>query len=228
MILRQGWALPPIERVHLLNDFEYCLKASNLFNLLLLRHRRSRAGYKVGNTFIENVMAVSIITFVFLLFFVGVDGVVRKEASLINTLRRAIGGDRYVAKGSLLTPAEKNFMYSLQRVAKDMKLILAIKVRVADIIVPRKTLSKREWWKRFRFLSQKHIDFVFVDQNFMPIIAVELNDRSHMEKGRASRDKELKEVFNNASVPLLFVPASRKYNQVQLHSALLTEVKRHG
>lgn len=173
-------------------------------------------------------MAVSIFTFIILLLFVGVDGTVRKEGSFINTFRRAIGGDKYVAKGSLLTPAEKNFMYLLQRIARDMELILTIKVRVADIIEPRKTMTKSEWWKRFRFLSQKHIDFIFLDKNFMPIIAVELNDRSHLEKGRATRDKELKDIFNNASVPLLFVPAFRKYNQVQLHSAVLTEVRRYG
>lgn len=139
-------------------------------------------------------------------------------------LIRAFSSNKYVPKGALLTPAEKNFMYALQRFASKNKLGVAIKVRVADIVEPRKTFSKKLWWKRFRFLSQKHIDYVLFNKEYLPVLAIELNDRSHLEKHRVKRDKELESAFNNASIPLLFITAKRKYDQAELSQKILTRM----
>ncbi len=135
-----------------------------------------------------------------------------------------IFSNKFAAKGALLSPAEKNFMHALQQFASKNKLGVAIKVRVADIVEPRKTLSKRLWWKRFRFLSQKHIDYVLLNDEYFPILAIELNDRSHDEKHRAKRDKQLANVFYNANVPLLFIPAQRRYDQKNLSKIILNKI----
>lgn len=139
-------------------------------------------------------------------------------------LIRAFSNNKYVSKGALLTPAEKNFMYALQRFASKNKLGVAIKVRAADIVEPRKTFSKKLWWKRFRFLSQKHIDYVLINKEYLPVLAIELNDRSHLEKHRVKRDKQLESVFHNTSVPLLFITAKRKYDQGELSQKILTRM----
>ena len=172
------------------------------------------------------MFAYTLITVIILVLVVGVDSAIRQENNIFSLVSRRLAGDKYVARGALLTPAEKIFFYSLVTFAKSNGLTVVMKVRAADLIEPRKTLTKNEWWKRFRFLSQKHIDFVLLDLDMKPVIAIELNDRSHLEKERALRDVELMNAFLNASFPILFVPARSRYNQVLLSQAIVRELNR--
>lgn len=111
--------------------------------------------------------------------------------SVFHHAENSHGNPAFIAKDGLLTEAEKNFLYPLSVVSQRLNLDLAIKVRVADLIEPVATLDKKTWWKRFRFVAQKHIDFVFLDSDSRPVIAIELNDKSHGEDDRKERDTSL-------------------------------------
>ncbi len=134
----------------------------------------------------------------------------------------------FVAKTSLLSDAEKNFLSPLSVVSKRLNLGLVIKVRVADLIEPASSGDKKIWWKRFRFIAQKHIDYVLLDSDSRPVIAIELNDKSHEEDHRMERDDSLLAAFSDANIPLLFVPAAHEYATGNLEKTVLHELEKFG
>lgn len=116
----------------------------------------------------------------------------------------------YVPAGDLLTAYEKQFFRSLRICAQEWRLGVCFKPRAADIVKPQACASRETWWRRFRFLSQRHIDFVLLDRSFRPVLAIELNDASHLRENRRKRDAELAAVFAAAGVPLVFVEGEQR------------------
>jgi hypothetical protein len=80
---------------------------------------------------------------------------------------------------------------------------------VPNIIEPTGSLDKKTWWKRFRFIAQKYVDFVLIEIHSRPVIAIELNDKSH---GQSDRQKLLLDVFTDAYIPLLFIQVANEYD----------------
>ena len=74
-------------------------------------------------------------------------------------------------------------------------------VRIADVILVGGRKNK-QWWRAFRKISSKHVDFVVVDCGFNILCAIEIDDSSHFEKSRVARDKFVDRIFRQAGVPL--------------------------
>lgn len=148
--------------------------------------------------------------------------------AVFHVTKNSIGKPAFIAKDGLLSAAEKNFLGPLSVVSQRLNLDLVIKVRVADLIEPASSVDKKTWWKRFRFVAQKHIDFVFLDSDSRPVIAIELNDKSHEEGHRMERDDSLLAAFTDANVPLLFVPAAKDYSPWMIERDILTALKTFG
>jgi len=86
------------------------------------------------------------------------------------------------------------------------------KVRVADVMIPKKGLSPSERQRAFNKISAKHFDFLLCDNNDLSVIcAVELNDSSHQSSNRQKRDEFLKGACGAAGIPLIQVPAKSSY-----------------
>lgn len=125
------------------------------------------------------------------------------------------GGDSadypYQSAGALFSPAERSFYGVLNQAVGENALVLG-KVRVADVLTPRKGLSRSEWQKAFNKISAKHFDFVLCKNDDLSIIcAIELDDSSHNSKNRQKRDEFLKGTCEAASIPLIQVPAKSGY-----------------
>lgn len=117
----------------------------------------------------------------------------------------------YQSAEVLFTPAERSFYGVLEQSVGESAKVLG-KVRVADVIKPRKGLSRSEWQKAFNKISAKHFDFLLCKNDELSIIcAIELDDSSHNSKNRQKRDELLKSVCEAASVPLIQVPAKAGY-----------------
>jgi len=109
----------------------------------------------------------------------------------------------------LFTEAEKNFLSVLDK-ATDYRVFG--KSRIADIVKPKKGLSRKEWNKHFWAVSSKHFDYVLCERESLEVVCViELNDSSHNRADRTSRDMLVQRVCDSSSLPLLWVPASRNY-----------------
>ncbi|EDZ3755525.1 DUF2726 domain-containing protein [Salmonella enterica] len=111
----------------------------------------------------------------------------------------------FVSAGQLMTEREQRFLRRLDRVTDTRQWRLCPQVRVADIVrvAPDRKSGSREWWQLFRLVSQWHCDVVITDRTGRIIVAVELDDRSHLALKRQRRDLLLEEVLKQAGIPLL-------------------------
>ncbi|HBC1012802.1 TPA: DUF2726 domain-containing protein [Escherichia coli] len=82
---------------------------------------------------------------------------------------------------------------------------LMAQVRVADIIKPSKKYpyKSKEYIALFRQISQWHVDYIILSNEFNIICAIELDDKTHEQPKRKERDEIINEAFRQSGVPLL-------------------------
>lgn len=128
----------------------------------------------------------------------------------------------------LFTPAEKRFLSSLDKAVSSHYRVFG-KVRIADLILPKKGLSKKKWNKHFWQISSKHFDFVLCDKvTFEPIAVVELNDKSHHRSDRVKRDALVKQVCVSAGVPLIWIRARASYSKEVIFSEIMEAIENYS
>lgn len=132
------------------------------------------------------------------------------------------GNFQYRKIDGLFTAAERSFLGVLKLSVSNEVEVFG-KVRVADVITPRKGQSRSDWQKAFNKISSKHFDFLLCSKGDLSILcAIELNDKSHHSKKVTRRDKFLQAACKSAGVPLIQIPAKATY-QVTTLSAILSE-----
>ncbi len=90
----------------------------------------------------------------------------------LRSLNRQSGAAReypYIKSGMLLTKGEKVFYDSLL-VSLPPSCVIAIKVRLGDLISVKKGLSKKEALIARSKIQQKHIDFVLCRRDSMEVV----------------------------------------------------------
>jgi len=132
---------------------------------------------------------------------------------------------------TLFSPAERSFMGVLNQAIGEQVQIFG-KVRVADVIAPKKGMNRSEWQKAFNKISGKHFDFLVCDKKDLSVLfAIELDDKSHNTKKRQERDAFLKGTSNSADLPLIQIPAQATYNINEIKqlfaSFLPAEITKH-
>ncbi|MCA9886856.1 MAG: DUF2726 domain-containing protein, partial [Anaerolineae bacterium] len=125
----------------------------------------------------------------------------------------------YHLRDHLLSPAELNFYKTINGIISD-KAFICSKVNLNDIFY-----VKQNDASRFRIytnkIDRKHVDFLLCDPITMqPLVAIELDDRSHQRKDRQERDSFVDSVFEAAGLPLIHVTARRSYQLDALRSQL--------
>jgi hypothetical protein len=123
----------------------------------------------------------------------------------------------YERRGVLLSPAEINFLRSLQLAAREDWLIFSM-VRLADIIKVRPKTRKFQSWNNR--IQGKHLDFVVCDIETLDVkLAIELEDATGpADRGR--RDRFINTALAAAGVPLLRVRVQEKYETAVLRKDL--------
>src|SRR5262249_54213264 len=93
---------------------------------------------------------------------------------------------RYERRGVLLSPAEINFLRSLQLAVREDWLVFSM-VRLADIIKVRPKTRKFQTWNNR--IQGKHLDFVLCDIDTLDVkLAIELEDHAQQfDRGRRGR-----------------------------------------
>lgn len=123
----------------------------------------------------------------------------------------AVKGHAYQTKGPLFTPAERSFLGVLDSAASDSYRIFG-KVRVADVIFPKKGMDRKNWQTAFFKISSKHFDYVLCCKDTLKVIAaIELDDKSHKKKSSQARDKFLESACESANLKLVRFPAKASY-----------------
>lgn len=120
----------------------------------------------------------------------------------------------------LFSAAERSFLGVLIQAVGENAQVFG-KVRVADVITPRKNGSKSDWQKAFNKVSGKHFDYLLCDKSDLSVLcAIELNDRSHNSKVRKERDQFLENACKSADIPLVQVPAKAAYSIAEIQSCI--------
>jgi hypothetical protein len=160
--------------------------------------------------------------FLHLFEFVVVFGVLISLFTLLRRKRRTIG---YLLNVSLVSPAERSFLGCLESVLTPDTRIL-IKVRLADLFSVENTDDHSAWQTAFNRIQSKHVDFLLCrSTDLSPVLAIELDDKSHSRGERQERDHFLDALFSNSGIHLLRVPARRTYDARDLARKLDTAVK---
>lgn len=142
------------------------------------------------------------------------------KAKLAGSGESSGSGNVYELRPAILTKAERSFFGALEQACPEGVGLLA-KVRLGDLFQPRKGLARAEWAKASNRINNKHVDFLLVQaSDFVPLVGVELDDKSHARRDRQSRDEFVNEVFRSAGLPLMHVPAQASYNVAELRAAV--------
>lgn len=95
----------------------------------------------------------------------------------------------------LLTKNEWHEYKKLKQYAQEMGLQVCPKVRLLDIIEPRK--GTPNYKSLFYKIQAKHVDFVLCDQNLYIKAIVELDDNSHNQADRQERDRFVDQILKS-------------------------------
>jgi hypothetical protein len=116
----------------------------------------------------------------------------------------------YQKKQCLLTKNESNFYKQLLPVAAQLQLTVCPKVRLADIIEPQKG---QNWQAAFFKIQAKHVDFVLCKSGLFPVLAIELDDKTHERPDRKERDVFVNSALQSAKLPILHIYNSTNLKQ---------------
>ncbi len=101
----------------------------------------------------------------------------------------------------LMTLNEKSQYRKIQTWAEQKDLIVFTKVRLLDLIEPRR--NKNNYNARLWKIQAKHIDFVVCDKEIRVKCIIEINDNSHKHKDRVERDQFINEVLTACGYKVL-------------------------
>ena len=136
-------------------------------------------------------------------------------------------GFQYQKLDVLFTPAERSFLGVLKLAVNDDAEVFG-KVRVADVITPKKGLGRSLWQKSFNKISAKHFDFLLCNKDDLsPLCAIELNDSSHNNKKRQERDDFLRGACLSADLPLVQIKAKAAYNMSDIRDVVAIYMPTH-
>ncbi len=132
----------------------------------------------------------------------------------------------YRRRPYLFSKAERSFYEVLLRAAPaEMKLFT--KVRMADLIQVRPGVRGRRGHQNR--INCKHVDFVLCTRDTLsPVLAIELDDRSHRQPERQARDRFVDQAFAAAGLPLLRIPAQYGYTASELQQMIREKLAAAG
>lgn len=129
----------------------------------------------------------------------------------------------YESCGALLTRAEAAFYPVLVEAAKagPEGCLVMCKVRLGDLVRPRRGLNRSRSTTLRNRANQKHVDFVVVlASDFGVVAAVELDDSSHQRKDRQERDGFVDGALEAAGVRMVRVKWGRGYDLEEVAGVL--------
>ena len=124
----------------------------------------------------------------------------------------------YARRDDFLSPAEHSF-YSVLTNMLGEHFTVCPKVSLSDVfyINPRKVPAGEKPISYRNRIDRKHVDFLIcTPKTMIPVLGIELDDKSHRRVDRQVRDAFVDSVFTAAGLPLLHVPAAASYNTREL------------
>lgn len=126
----------------------------------------------------------------------------------------------YQLRPCVLTEAERSF-YGVLTQLMDADSVLLAKVRVTDVLQPKRGMNRSEWQKAFNKISAKHFDFLLCAADNMQVkLVIELDDKSHNTKSGQLRDKLLNRACASAGLTIKRIKTQRAYRLDEVRKQL--------
>ena len=117
----------------------------------------------------------------------------------------------YRRKDCLMTDSEREF-FNVLFSAVGNKYYIFPQIHL-DAILNYKIVGQ-SWFGAFRHIDEKSVDFMICDEKTLkPLLAIELDDRSHQREDRINRDVEVERILRDAGMPLLRVSHGDRLNK---------------
>lgn len=108
---------------------------------------------------------------------------------------------KYSRKEFLISRAEHEFFYILVEVLGGQYYVFT-QVHLPTILDHK--VVGQNWKGAFSHINGKSVDFVICDKAYIkPLLAIELDDRSHEREDRIERDSVVEQMLKDANMPLL-------------------------
>jgi len=88
------------------------------------------------------------------------------------------------------------------------------KVRIEDVIRVKRGLDKKVQWSLRGRVKSRHIDYVIIDVQGRPILAIELDGKSHNPQNPSEADKVKTAIFAASGLPLRRICVSANFDHI--------------
>ena len=134
--------------------------------------------------------------------------------------QESTGAFTYEQRGPLFSPAERSFYSVLQWALGEQYVVLG-KVRVADVLTPRRELSNSARQTALSEIQAEHFDFVLCRRdNFDVEIVIDLDDSAPHHPNRQTRDRLLEPASASAGLRLVRFPAQETYSVREIRETI--------
>ena len=101
----------------------------------------------------------------------------------------------YSAKTSILTKVENQFYTAIKKALPEGYLVFP-QINLAAFV-------DRNDQAKYRNELFRNIDFLITNEDYQPLVAIEINDQSHLTAERKARDERVKNICEEAGIPLI-------------------------
>jgi len=133
----------------------------------------------------------------------------------------------YRKKERLMNDSEQALFINLQKSLGDECLVLS-KVRIEDFVEVDKSmaLNYRNAWSLRGRIKSRHVDFLICDfATTKPILAIELDGKSHLNSARQDRDKFVNELYSTIGLPVKHVNVGDNFLELSQEIKEIISVK---
>ncbi len=130
---------------------------------------------------------------------------------------------RYNKKSFLITRAEHEFFDILVEVLGNQYYVFP-QIHLIDMLDNK--VVGQNWKGAFSHINQKSVDYVICDKAYIkPLLAIELDDRSHEREDRKDRDGNVEQILKDAGMPLLRFGNNGSFNKEEIKHLILEKLK---
>ncbi len=120
----------------------------------------------------------------------------------------------YRRKDAVMTDAERECFHAL---VSEMGLDYYFFPQIHLDAIVQPTDARQDRFNAFRHINQKSVDFVACDKKeIRPLFAIELDDKSHNQRKRIERDKEVERILHGAGIPLIRIVNRGRFEPKEL------------
>ena len=129
----------------------------------------------------------------------------------------------YKKKDFLMSRAEHEFFDILVEVVGNQYYVFP-QIHLSTIL-DNKVLGQN-WRGAFRHIDEKSVDFVICDKAYIkPILAIELDDRTHEREDRKGRDGEVERILKESGLSLLRFGNNGSFNKEEIKRLILDKLR---